>query len=144
LTAAPIDGTIESVGASCHHFSTALFIMSVSMNPQMSPDRNWEDHHLEGEDPSRFESILIVDDHHGIYVPQVFCERYEKTEDVPQEDWDICLSGPDHEYYWDSWEIILDNWGFQESDDAGNKWRIALYQEGCLFQARQIICWTNE
>lgn len=91
------------------------------------------------EETELFDSCLIVDDHHGIYVPQVFCQRYKKTDKVSQEDWDICLSGPDHEFYWESWEIILDNWGGEETDQAGNKYQIGIYQDGCLFQTRRLI-----
>lgn len=114
------------------------FIYMTSSTVSRSNDC-WQPHEIEGEEESLFDSVLIVDDHHGIYVPQVFCERYEKTDKVSQEDWEICLSGPDHELYWDSWEIILNEWGGEEVDQAGNKYEIGIYQDGCLFQTRRLI-----
>jgi hypothetical protein len=91
---------------------------------------------LDQEDDAT-ETMCIVDGANGIYVPQAFCRRYEKTDKVEQEDWEICLSGPDHEYYWESWNNILDNWGGEETDGAGNTFEISLYQDGDLYQCRR-------
>lgn len=54
---------------------------------------------------------LLIDGHHGIYVPQVFAEtvKREYVKNVSQSDWDILLAGPDHEHYWDTWADVLDN-----------------------------------
>ncbi|MFZ9326520.1 MAG: hypothetical protein ACO24H_03535 [Polynucleobacter sp.] len=84
------------------------------------------------------ESTCIIDGAHGIYVPQQFCQRYEKTENVCQEDWDICLAGPDHEHYWESWDAILNDWGGEEFDELNGVYRIWIEQDGDLFQYRQL------
>jgi len=113
--------------------------MSVSMNQQMSPDRYWEDRYLDSDSEPDYESLLIVDDHHGIYIPQVFCQQYEKTDQVSQTDWNICLSGPDNELYWEAWESILDDWEAEETDESGKKYKIGIFQDGSLFQTRRLI-----
>ena len=111
----------------------------MSISTVSRSDDCWQPHEIEGEDESLFGSLLIVDDYHGIYVPQIFCERFEKTDKVSQEDWDICLSGPDHEHYWDSWETILNEWGGEETDQSGNRYQIGIYQDGDLFHTRRRI-----
>jgi hypothetical protein len=84
-------------------------------------------------------SECIVDGSWGIYVPQRFCQNYEKTSGVSQEDWDICLAGPDHELYWEAWDEILSNWGGEETDAMGNVFRVYIEQESDLFQHREFV-----
>ena len=59
-------------------------------------------------------SELIVSDHHGQYIPQVFAQRYRDVTypaasyELTDEDWDILLyGGPEHENYWDVWDDIV-------------------------------------
>lgn len=85
------------------------------------------------------ESICIIDGANGIYVPQAFCSRYEKTGTIDQEDWDACLSGPDHEFYWEAWENILNSWGGEETDKSGKAFEFFIYQDGDLYQCRRPI-----
>ena len=42
---------------------------------------------------------VLVDNHHGIYIPQIFAERY--GEYLTDEQREILLAGPDHESYLD-------------------------------------------
>jgi hypothetical protein len=51
---------------------------------------------------------LLVDSHHGQYVPQVFAEtiKRELFPSITAEDWAILEAGPDHESYWDAWSDI--------------------------------------
>jgi hypothetical protein len=91
------------------------------------------------EDDDATETMCIIDGANGIYVPQAFCSRYEKTDRVDQEDWEICGSGPDHEFYWEAWENILNSWGDEETDGAGNTFEIYLYQDGDLYQCRRPV-----
>jgi len=46
---------------------------------------------------------LLVDDHHGQYIGQVFaaCVKRECFPTITQEEWSILESGPDHESYFD-------------------------------------------
>lgn len=62
------------------------------------------------------ERLLIVDDSYGDNVPQVFCKRYFKPESVDKESWEICLSGPNHEEYWEAWSEVLLSWKIKNDD----------------------------
>lgn len=68
---------------------------------------------------------LLVNDAHGIYIAQSFCQAYSAyitNMDKVKEDFDICLDGPDNEYYWDAWENLLNNIEF--TNDNGDKYTI--------------------
>lgn len=54
---------------------------------------------------------LYALDRHGIYIPQYFAEsvRRECVTGVSAEDWTILEEGPDHEWYWDTWDSVLSN-----------------------------------
>lgn len=60
-------------------------------------------------------TVLFVDSHWGIYVPQRFAEivtakgHRDLVTGVSPEDWEILMAGPEHEYYWDTWDDVLDN-----------------------------------
>jgi len=71
---------------------------------------------------------MLVDSHHGIYVPQVFAETVRRDlfgETISAEDWAILESGPDHEHYWDAWDDVLMH---AETADG-----VSLYQDGDLW-----------
>jgi hypothetical protein len=70
---------------------------------------------------------LLVDDHHGQYVAQVFAEtiKRELFPDVSAEDWAILESGPDHEHYHDV-AADIDSW--QTADGISIMW-----QDGALW-----------
>jgi len=71
---------------------------------------------------------LLIDSHHGIYTPKLFCEYYaEQFEGIDKEDIETCLN-PNSEYYWDSWANILDN-AFVGRDGK----KFYLYQDCDLF-----------
>jgi hypothetical protein len=91
------------------------------------------------EDWPETQSECIVDGSWGIYVPQRFCERYKKIDSVSQDDWDICLFGPEHELYWEAWDEILNDWTFEETDSNGGVWKIYISQDGDLFQCREFV-----
>jgi hypothetical protein len=52
------------------------------------------------------EVILAVDSHYGIYTPQTYVERYNPV-NADREDLRILKAGPDQEWYWESWESIM-------------------------------------
>lgn len=71
----------------------------------------------------------LLSDRHGIYIPAKFIECYcgeswNVTADNQKE-----LSSPDNQYYWETWEIVLNNAAYVDVD--GNKWH--LYQDGDLY-----------
>lgn len=76
------------------------------------------------------EPELLVDDHHGIYIAQIFCESYSAyitNMSEVKEDFDICLQGPDHEEYWDAWDNLIDN--VQFTNDRNEKYTICNLEE---------------
>ena len=72
---------------------------------------------------------LIIDEHHGIYIPQHFCEEFYGFEGIDQSDVLACKAGPEHDLYWEAWETILSN-AFCV-DKHGREWK--LYQNGSLW-----------
>ena len=71
------------------------------------------------------EPELLVDDHHGIYVAQSFCQRYAgyiTNMDKVKADFDICIIGPDHEDYIEAWVDLIDN--VEITNDKGEKFTV--------------------
>jgi len=58
----------------------------------------------------------------GIYIPQYFAQTVKREEIlyVTKEDWFILESGPDHEFYWDAWDTVLN---CAETRDGGVLWQ---------------------
>lgn len=67
---------------------------------------------MKKSEQAREQAILIVDSANGVYIPQIFAERYEKEilnqfglntlaelQNDPRE----------YEFYWDAWNEVLDN-----------------------------------
>lgn len=53
---------------------------------------------------------LLVDGHHGIYVPQEFAKSFNmRAWHVDPEDEKILLEGPYHPDYWEAWDSVLQN-----------------------------------
>jgi hypothetical protein len=80
------------------------------------------------------DSRLILSDSRGIYIPRDFCEGMGADDaariGVSFDDVLICQAGPDHEWYWESWQSILDS--ANVTDANGNRWQ--LYQSGDLWE----------
>lgn len=71
------------------------------------------------------EPELLLNDAHGIYIPQLFCKTYSSyiiNMAEVKEDFDICLDGPDNSEYWEAWENLIDN--VQFTNDMGEKYTI--------------------
>lgn len=81
--------------------------------------------------------ILILSDSRGVYVPRDFVtddnNDVEKSHcaawGITPDDAEILAAGPDHEFYWETWDAVLDNAEF--TDDNGN--RYYLYHDGDLW-----------
>ena len=52
---------------------------------------------------------LLVDGHHGIYVPQLFAQQFMQ-QNCTSEDWETLMAGPETEWYWEAWETVLQDW----------------------------------
>ena len=75
---------------------------------------------------------LLLDDCHGIYIPQIFCQMFKPEVwgyTADDEDWISCLAGPDDEFYWDAWDEITCYARMQGED--GRTWYLS--QDGDLF-----------
>lgn len=79
-------------------------------------------------------SILILSDYWGVYIPQQFCSHLDAADaariNVDFIDVEACQNGPEHPTYWDSWQAILDSAAWQ--DDSGRDWQ--LFQSGDLWE----------
>lgn len=75
---------------------------------------------------------ILINDSWGIYIPQIFTENFTAASwgiDENSPDWKTLSDGPDSEYYWESWETILDS--AKHTDSNGVVW--TLYQNGDLW-----------
>jgi len=81
------------------------------------------------------EPQLLINEAHGIYIAQLFCQRYADgiiNKETLNEDINICLDGPDNEEYIEAWVNVIDN--AQIKDDNGQIFNIGnLYESGDLF-----------
>lgn len=71
---------------------------------------------------------LLVNSHHGQYVPQIFAETIKRElfgDSISDEDFEIIAAGPETEYYWDAWDSILNS---AETEDG-----VSLWQDGDLW-----------
>ena len=87
------------------------------------------------------EPELLVDGHHGVFVPMVFAQRFgDSGFHFPDKDvvWgdemEILLKGPEHTDYWDVWQYVLDNavfedWGCLMQGESGDLFLININQE---------------
>ena len=75
--------------------------------------------------------MLLADSSRGVYIPKYWYEGMEPDYWQPIESGDasILQAGPEHDYYWDTWEEIIDNQFC--TDTQGRKW--TLYQDGDLW-----------
>lgn len=71
----------------------------------------------------------LLSDRHGIYIPAKFIECYTPEQWGVTADDQKELSSPDNEWYWDTWERVLNNAAYTGED--GNKWY--LYHDGDLY-----------
>lgn len=72
---------------------------------------------------------LILSDARGQYIPRDFADMYGTDYGVAADDLAVLLDGPDNEFYWDTWNAVLDYAEYR--DDDGHTWR--LHQDGDLF-----------
>jgi hypothetical protein len=56
-------------------------------------------------------AFLYADSNRGIYIPQYFAESVirDAVKGVTESQWVVLESGPDAEWYWDTWDSVLNN-----------------------------------
>jgi len=79
---------------------------------------------------------LLLSDARGIYIPRDFVEGFDlsKFSGISAEDAETCKN-PDHEWYWEAWETILNNARFVADDGRV----FHLYQDGDLW----LLCYDQ-
>ena len=76
---------------------------------------------------------LLLYDSHGIYIPQNFAGSFGclwRVEGMSEEQWVILEAGPEHEWYWETWEEVLNN---AVITNPTTHERFTLYQDGDLW-----------
>ena len=88
------------------------------------------------------EPNLVLLDSHGVYIPQIYCEdadeHWANCVGVDYKDVQICQAGPEHEWYWEAWQSILDNASIVSD---GVTWR--LHQDGDLWEVPDGYEWPD-
>jgi hypothetical protein len=84
---------------------------------------------------------LFISDASGIYIPQRFAEEVDrsKVSGVGDEEWEILLSGPSNEDYWDVWDEVE---CFAIIRDKGTSY--FLYQDGDLWLIPEGMEWSEK
>lgn len=97
---------------------------------QMPREMTWE----QAADAGYIE--LLLDGARGVYIPRDAARELNWVPNTASpQDLKILESGPDHEWYWEAWETVLDNGKLMSSN--GSYW--TLYQDGDLFAIREDI-----
>jgi hypothetical protein len=75
---------------------------------------------------------LYADSNRGVYIPQHFAESINRAcvTGVSEEDYNILLAGPEHEFYWETWGRVTDN-AVITNPNTGKE--CYLYQDGDLW-----------
>lgn len=87
----------------------------------------------------------LVSGGHGIYIPRTFVRAVGRDNilHVSPEDLDILEAGPDHEHYWDAWDITLSN--ARVRDAAGNLYHLQTDDnDGDLYAVPVSWEWVDE
>ena len=87
--------------------------------------------------------VLLVSDSAGIYVPQQFAKQCrEHCVNVSDEDWEILLTGPDHDDYWDAWDSVVDSAVLVSDKDPEERYKLS--QDGDLWAIPEEWEWVDE
>ena len=97
------------------------------------------------------EPLLWLSDWHGQYLPRDFAKSFSDRDKyvagVDNKTWAILEAGPDHEYYWEVWEDVLNN--AVVTDVHGHKFSIyhhkfSIYQDGDCWLVPVGMKWDDE
>ena len=74
-------------------------------------------------------ALLYLSDSRGVYIPRDFARDTFRdcVHNVTEDDWNILLEGPGHEWYWDAWSTVCDDAVVTEQE-TGQAY--AVYQDG--------------
>ena len=71
---------------------------------------------------------LLLSDNRGVYIPRDFAMHIQDMDNVTEKDKEILSAGPDHDWYWETWDDVLSK---ATSTINGKIWR--LHQDGDLW-----------
>ena len=77
-------------------YDHAMFILSFGGIAGFPAKVMWED--------AMQKWFPAIDGHHGVYVPMEFAASF--ADDIDVDDREILLAGPDHEWYWETWDKV--------------------------------------
>jgi hypothetical protein len=73
---------------------------------------------------------LLINDGHGIFIPQAFAENFAKPWSyISEQDLTILKEGPHHPEYWDAWSDVMGSAFLLDTE--GKQWH--LWQDGDLW-----------
>lgn len=78
------------------------------------------------------EMTCLFDGASGVYIPQQFADEISRkcVEGVSDEDYETLAAGPEHEWYWETWNDVLDNAVLTEPSTGR---RYTMHQDGDVF-----------
>lgn len=83
---------------------------------------------------------LLLSDSRGVYIPRDFVECFNMQQWHIESKYIERLSSPDNEWYWDNWDVVLNN--AYSIDKNGNKWH--LWQDGDLWAICPVLMTEEE
>jgi hypothetical protein len=88
------------------------------------------------------EPMLYLSDSRGIYIPQHFVQqtRADCITGLKEGDRMILETGPEHEWYWEAWEVALNN---VRVTDPATGTVYSLHQDGDLFLVPEGMEWDD-
>ena len=88
--------------------------------------------------------LLWLSDSRGIYIPRdfarSFADRAKSVDGVSAEDWAILEAGPDHEFYWETWDDVLSDAII--TDENGIMYHV--HQDGDCWLVPKGMEWNDE
>lgn len=90
----------------------------------------------EEEDSS---SLAYLRSEYGDLLPMAFCMENSKPDSVSKADWDLCISGPPDERYWEAWGEVVRSWFFFSVDQFGNRFSVTLDYDEDLTVTRTFV-----
>lgn len=77
-------------------------------------------------------AILFADSARGVYIPQYFAESIKRdcVAGITEEQFATLAAGPDAEWYWETWETVMNNAEVTIPETGAKAW---LYQDGDLW-----------
>ena len=91
---------------------------------------------------------VLLDGDRGIYLPQSFAENFDMGEwHVKAEGAEILRAGPDHEFYWEAWDDVLNYARYTMAKPPRGmkkgKWHLSVGESGDLFAVHEDYVWDD-